>query len=126
MEDLRQLSEKATPGYLKWLPNYGQFLVSELGDVVAEIPCQAGNPADGAFLEACWNEARSKLSAGETEKPEEPLSGPEKKLAAAAMKFYELSGRQDAAELEGTQSMDAPVEYMEFLDACAEFEKENS
>lgn len=39
-----------TPRPWKWLPDEGQFIVAANDYIVAEIPCQGCNPADGEFI----------------------------------------------------------------------------
>jgi hypothetical protein len=34
----------------RWLPDEGQFIVAKGDRIVAEIPCQGCNPADGALI----------------------------------------------------------------------------
>jgi hypothetical protein len=41
-----------TPGKWEWQPNDGQFIVDAHGNIVAEIPCTKGNPADGPLIAA--------------------------------------------------------------------------
>ena len=44
--------DKWTKGPWKWLPNEGQFIVDANHQIVAEIPCQGANPADGPLIAA--------------------------------------------------------------------------
>jgi hypothetical protein len=55
-------NQKHTPGPWRWLPDEGNFIVRDnyQRSIVAEIPCQGCNPADGPLiasapelLEAC-------------------------------------------------------------------------
>lgn len=39
-----------TPRPWKWLPREGQFIVDVSRNIIAEVPCQGANPADGAFI----------------------------------------------------------------------------
>jgi hypothetical protein len=49
------------------------------------------------------------------------------RILKAAMDFYRAQGREDLSELKGTQSMSAPIEYMELLWLCEElFELETA
>jgi hypothetical protein len=67
-----ELSDKATPGPWKWLPNAGQFVVAPGLKIVAEVPCQGCNPEDGAFIVACVNHVREQLAAAEGAKEPRP------------------------------------------------------
>ncbi len=41
-----------TPGPWTWMPDDGQFILDARGNIVAEIPCQGANPADGPLIAA--------------------------------------------------------------------------
>ena len=45
-------SSLSTPGPWQWLPDEGQFIVDENMQIIAEIPCQGANPANGPLLAA--------------------------------------------------------------------------
>jgi len=49
------MEEKHTPTPWKWMPGEGQFIVAPDGTIVAEIPCQGANPADGEFIARAVN-----------------------------------------------------------------------
>lgn len=54
-ERKRRLKEP-TPRPWKWWPKEGQFIVDADRNIVAEIPCQGANPADGKLIVDAVNE----------------------------------------------------------------------
>lgn len=52
-----------TPTPWRWLPEEGQFIVAAKDLIVAEIPCQGCNPADGEFIVRACNSFDDLLAA---------------------------------------------------------------
>lgn len=52
----KQRMKGPTPRPWTWLPKEGQFIVDKDRNIVAEVPCTSGNPADGAFIVTAVNE----------------------------------------------------------------------
>ena len=52
----KQRMKEPTPRPWKWLPKEGRFIVDKDHNIVAEVPCTSGNPADGAFIVTAVNE----------------------------------------------------------------------
>ena len=57
----KQRMKEPTPRPWKWLPKEGQFIVDANRSIVAEIPCQGANPADGAYIVTAVNEREALL-----------------------------------------------------------------
>ena len=53
--------KEPTPRPWKWLPKEGQFIVDANLNIVAEVPCQSGNPTDGAYIVTAVNEREALL-----------------------------------------------------------------
>lgn len=53
----------ATPRPWRWLPDEGQFIVADKDRIVAEVPCQGCNPADGEFIVRAVNSFDDLLAA---------------------------------------------------------------
>lgn len=58
----REHMKTPTPRPWKWLPKEGQFIVDANRNIVAEIPCQSANPADGALIVTAVNERDALLA----------------------------------------------------------------
>jgi hypothetical protein len=51
-----------TPRPWEWLPKEGNLIVDANRNIVAEVPCSGGNPADGALIVTAVNERDALLS----------------------------------------------------------------
>jgi len=70
----KQRMKEPTPRPWAWLPNEGQFIIDKDRNIVAEVPCTSGNPADGALIVTAVNE-RDQLLAEVAELRAEALKG---------------------------------------------------
>ena len=75
---MKRRDPKTTPRPWRWLPNKGQFIVGPDYQIIAEVPCQGCNPADGELIVTAVNERDQLLQENE-------------KLKAALKPFAELS-----------------------------------
>jgi hypothetical protein len=77
----KQRMKEPTPRPWAWLPNEGQLIVDKDRNIVAEVPCTSGNPADGAYIVTAVNE-RDRLLA-EVARSREALDSCEAAMSAA-------------------------------------------